>query len=72
MTPIDDKRINKIHVNVAILITQMDNITKWMEKHEKNNQTDFDRLYRKINNLYKYATSVAIIAGAAGFFMGIS
>lgn len=67
----NEKRILEMHGNVEVIMSEVKNITEWTKKHEASDKTHFDRIYKKVSSLYKYATSVAVVAGAVGFVVGI-
>ena len=69
MTDAEEKVI-EMHVDVKVLISQVGDIKAWLDKHQESDTKHFNRLYNKISGMYKYATSVAIVAAGIGFIVG--
>lgn len=60
----------KIAAHMAVVVQRLDDIKEWLDKHQESDTKHFNRLYAKISGMYKYATSVAIVAAGIGYYIG--
>ena len=67
MNSVDEK---KIAAHMAVVVQRLDDIKEWLDRHQKSDDKNFTRLNLRINGIYKYAISVAIVAVAVGYIVG--
>lgn len=56
-------RIEERQINLSEKINK---IADWQEHHEENDTKEFKEIKASINSLYKYASSIALVATSIG------